>query len=698
MKTKLLKPAFPFVAALFAAAALLAACREDVTPSVIWREGETVHSIVIADAASLAGKWELWFSQFPRDMKIVQGSGADIEHIQANTCRIVPLEGSESSDTIAVIYESAPLKRRSWAPEGFVLVQDGKKTRLPVRYEFLPLPPSDPCWNEANNLDNVIPVAVEAMIPALKKSVALQGTTVLEDAAVTSVTVPDEGHPAGWYRITVNGDIKVEAADEDGAFYALMTLDNLKRASAGGPVANAVIEDWPDFAYRGAMIDVARNFTSKENMLRLIDIFAHYKLNILHLHLSDDEGWRLAVDGIDELTAVGAVHSIPLDGCETEGLQPSYDGNAFPDSDALSNGFYSKEDFIEILRYAASRRIRVIPEFDMPAHSRAAIKSMIAYEKRTGDCSMRLHDPSDESVYKSAQGYTDNVLCVASEGVYKFVERIADYIVGVYAEAGVELVSVHLGGDEVPRGAWTASPLCRKFMEEKGMASVKQLRSYFICRICDIAAARGLRLSGWEEIACNITGEASERLHKVLYSANCWNTVPSWGGDELPYRLANSGYGVVLSNVMNTYADEAYSPDKREIGHSWACFLDEKKSFALQPFDIYRSVRKADGGFYNERGKEKLRHPENILGVQVQMFTETVRSFDDLTYDMFPKILGAFERSWNARPLWESTEDFNEDYRHFYSVIAAREMPYFDSLGINYRKGVHAGAGFKNNR
>ncbi len=693
MKTKILNPIVRTLAALLAAAPLMAACK-DTVPSVIWYEGEMVHRIVICDAASLAGKWELWFSQFPRDMEVLGGSGAEIEHVQANTYRIVPSAGAEPSDTIAVIYRSAPLKRHSWAPEGFTLVQDGRKTRLPVRYEFLPLPPADPSWSEANNLENVVPVGEEAMIPALKKVGRLDGTTVLEDADAVCVTLREAPHPAGWYRITINGTVNVEASDEDGAFYAGITLENLKRAARGKAVGNAVIEDWPDFAFRGAMIDVARNFTIKDNLLRLIDILAHYKINVLHLHLSDDEGWRLAVDGIAELTDVGAVHDIPADGCESRGLQPSYDGNAFPDSDALSNGFYSKADFIGILRYAAERRIRVIPEFDMPAHSRAAIKSMIAYEKRTGDSSMRLHDPADESKYKSAQGYTDNVLCVASEGVYKFVETVVDYVRGLYAEAGVELVSIHLGGDEVPRGAWTASPLCRKFMEENGMTSARQLRSYFICRICDIVQTRGLRLSGWEEIACNITDEAAARLHKVLYSANCWNTVPSWGGDEIPYRLANAGYGVVLSNVMNTYADEAYSPDKREPGHSWACFLDEKKSFALQPFDIYKSVRKPDGSFYDDRRKEKLRHPENILGVQVQMFTETVRSFDDLTYDMFPKILGAFERSWNARPEWESTGDFNEDYRRFYSVIVHREMPYFDSLGINYRKGVRTDSAF----
>ncbi|MBR2747692.1 MAG: family 20 glycosylhydrolase, partial [Bacteroidales bacterium] len=243
------------------------------------------------------------------------------------------------------------------------------------------------------------------MIPSLKKVEKAEGTTVVP-ADVKPETV--EGKPAGWYRITLNGEVKVEAADEDGAHYAAVTIDNLKRNAGGATVPNAVIEDWPDLPYRGIMLDVSRDFTSKDNLLKLIDLLDHYKVNRLHLHLGDDEGWRVEIAGLPELTSYGAYRGIPVlneDGTisEPDALMPTYcvtpDRN---DKATLGNGYYTKADFIEILRYAADRRIAVIPEFDMPGHSRAAIKSMEYRARTTGDASMLLSEPEDVSEYNSA--------------------------------------------------------------------------------------------------------------------------------------------------------------------------------------------------------------------------------------------------------------------------------------------------------
>ena len=699
----------------------LLSCRQHGRPSVEWREGEDCHAIVIRSASGLTGDWSLWFSMLPDRMEFLSGDGARLEKVMANVCRIVPEDGLRR-DSVVVYYKGGPLKRRSWAPEGFVLRQQGQVRPLPVTYAFLPLPSDGPDRYEANARRSIRPAGPEDIIPLPKQIRRTGGTTRLsrdmvisappafgdaenylirhldlsgfsaDGASVIRIVQTAEGRPSGWYRLVVDGDVTLEAADGDGAFHAAVSLANIAGNTPDGTIPNMEIEDAPDLAYRGAMIDVARNFTAKENLFRLIDIFARYKVNYLHLHLSDDEGWRLAVDGLDELVSVGAFHALPevaADGSlvEERGLMPSYDGNADRDSDALSNGFYSRADMVEILRYAAANRIRVIPEFDMPGHSRAAIKAMTAYEKRTGDTRFRLNDPADTSRYCSAQDYTDNVLCVALPSVYRFIEYIVDEVVGIYAEAGVPLEAVHLGGDEVPDGAWEGSPACRAFMAENGLASAAELRAYFIGRIAGIVAGRGLRLAGWEEMTQGLSAEIRSALRPVLFFANCWNTFPD-DGDERPYAIANDGFPIVLSNVTNTYADQVYTASKMEIGHSWACILDERAAFALLPFDVYKSVRRPDGSCPDGAGKEPLRREDKLLGVQAQMFTETVRSFDDLCYDLFPKILGVFERGWNARPDWGGSDDpahFDAAFDRFYGIVAANEMPFFDRAGIHYR-------------
>ena len=642
---------------------------------VQWTVGETVsgetnYIIEIHNAGHLPENWEIWFSQFPAEFSVSENSDCMIEHIQANTYRIVP-KGAGEADTYTIHYKSQPLKRYSWAPEGFTLRTSETTSALKAIYGFQKGEPDGETIYLTNTKHNYYKPDPTDLIPALKSVSLLEGTseTDLKSAYYSEVA----GQIDGWYRIAINGGINVEYSGKEGKVYAEQTLEQLIHRY-NGHIQNMTIEDYPDLPYRGLMIDVARNFTSKENLLRLIKLAARYKVNYLHLHLSDDEGWRLAIEKIPELTSFGAFHSLPVfDGSkwiEEIALQPSYDGNANISSDKLSNGFYSRDDFEDIIKYAWSYGIKVIPEFDMPAHSRAAIKSIIAYEKRTTDASYRLQDPNDSSQYISAQGYTDNVISVSLPSVYKFIDLLFDEIISIYSKAEVPLPCIHIGGDEVADGAWEG----------------KDLRDSFICNVLDIAKHKSVKIGGWQEIVNGLSSETSSRLKDALFMVNCWNTVPSWGTGDIPYSLANSDYPVILSNVLNTYADQAYSSSMHEIAHSWAGYVDADDSFSMLPFDVCKSRRDSNGTPDSASGKVKLDKSENLKGVQAQLFSETVRSFDDLTYDLLPKIIGVFERGWNAQPDWQNgtPEEFCKAFDEYYSTIITYEMPYWASQGFKF--------------
>jgi hexosaminidase len=477
-------------------------------------------------------------------------------------------------------------------------------------------------------------------------------------------------------------------------------MDNLFRNAGSTELPNMVIEDWPDFDYRGIMLDISRNFTNKDNILKLIDLLAHYKVSVFHLHFGDDEGWRLEIPELPELTTYGAYHAFPVKNeageyVEEDYLLPSYNGSIDPkDMASSANGHLTKEDYIEIIKYAWERRIEVIPEFDTPGHSRAAIKAMEAYAKRTGDESYLLSEKEDVSEYCSVQYYRDNAINVALPSTYRFIEVVFDNIIAYHNEAGVPLPAIHVGGDEVPHGAWVGSPSCQKIMAERGWDNIELLKSYYIENVLSIAEKRGVKISGWQELVMDLEDHTYERMKKSLYSINFWHTGD--GQEEYPYHYANDDVPVILSNMTNTYVDFAYTPDKTERGLSWGGFVDERRSFCLLPYDIYRSVRWDDRGRMRDisnlpEGKTELKKRENVVGVQAQLWTETVRNFDHVTSYIFPKVCGVFERAWNASPSWEGTlkaDDpvFMAELDRYYSTVVDHEMPYYEEQGIAYRK------------
>ena len=495
--------------------------------------------------------------------------------------------------------------------------------------------------------------------------------------------------------------LKISAATPHGIFNGTRTLLSMLKDKQTPYLLEAVsIRDYPDLAYRGQMIDIARNFTAPENLKKLVDIFASYKLNVLHFHFCDDEAWRLEIPGLEELTAVGSRRGHTTD--ESQCLYPCYDGGYDPDAKTVGNGYYSREEFIDLLKYAAERHVRIVPEIESPGHARAAIVSMKArynkyFETDPGKATEYiLSEPEDTSRYVSVQYYTDNVMNVALPSTYRFMEKVIQELNAMYQEAGLSLYTVHLGGDEVPRGVWMGSPKCQELMKEKGMTKAHDLSEYFITQMADVMQKNGLKFSGWQEVALGHTEEAHQQLRGQAAGVYCWNTVP--GSDEVVYQTANNGYPVILCNVGNFYMDMAYNGHPDERGLDWGGYVDESVSFSMLPFSIYRSLRVDMAGnpidLNNaEKGKTALTEigKKHIMGVQGQLFAETIRSFDGVEYLLFPKILGLAERGWNAHPAWENLsgireeQAFNQALALYYEKISKSEMPYWAKHGINFR-------------
>src|SRR5690606_15584789 len=279
-------------------------------------------------------------------------------------------------------------------------------------------------------------------------------------------------------------------ATTKGAFYAVQSLLNMMPKEAWKDKQSTIslrgihVVDEPRFGYRAVMLDVARNFQSKDQILKVLDLMALYKLNVLHFHLNDDEGWRLEIPGLPELTDVGGQRGHVSD--KNTNLWPSYGSGASVDN-KTGSGYYSRTEFIEILRYAHARHIQVIPEVETPGHARAAIKAMdarYAKFKEEGDSvaakAYLLRDLADESIYRSIQNWNDNVIDVSLPSTYSFLEKVTDEIIQMYTDAGASLATIHFGGDEVPEGVWEKSPSVQRLLASRSdLSGVDDLWHYY---------------------------------------------------------------------------------------------------------------------------------------------------------------------------------------------------------------------------
>lgn len=732
---------------------LFGACSETETSppvALTWSSHEYNNTFVIKNISGkeVGNNWTLYFSQLPRQITHVHTDQVKIEVVNANYFKIYPTKQYKKmapGDSIILNYEVSNLTPNlSQQPEGCYWVyhtdhkestpiaidlgiEQANHTSMAVRtYNFNQKLNTHIALKQADILPSVkqvvkkkgkmtIPSRVSLLYSnelskeanILKQKLEAYGLEVAEVAPITirlNLLNHTDNTNTELYKLDIDTErIIIEGATPHGVFNGIQTLLAMtKNQQKPETLECLTITDYPDLHYRGFMLDIARNFTTVSNLKTLIDILASYKINVLHFHFSDDEGWRLQIPGLEELTTVGGRRGHTKD--EAHHLYPGYDGGFDPDATTSGNGYYTREEFIDLIKYAAARHVSVIPEIESPGHARAAIVAMKArYNKYIGTdaqkaCEYLLSEPEDTSTYVSAQSYTDNVMNVALPSTYNFVQKVIAEIKNMYAEAGVPLPAIHIGGDEVPAGAWEKSPACNKFMKEKGIADAHGLFEYFYVQVTNYMHQQGVKFSGWQEVAMRNAPATDRQLMDKAAGIHCWNTVPDWGGDEIPYQTANKGYPVILCNVNNFYMDLAYNPDYRERGHSWAGYVDESKAFSMLPFSVYRSARTDIAGNPTNldelaKGKEPLHaaNKQHIKGVQAQLFTETIRDYQWVEYYLFPKILGLVERGWNAHPLWENMrgrqeEDaFGKDLSHFYALISDKEMPWYNTQGINYR-------------
>ncbi len=524
-------------------------------------------------------------------------------------------------------------------------------------------------------------------------------------------TINKSGSGAYSLHINTNG-IAIIGTEAAGTFYGIQSLNMLlKNVDNTLELPNLEIKDIAKFKYRGMHLDVGRNFHKKETINKLIDMMALYKLNKFHFHLTDDEGWRIEIKGLPELTEIGGRRGHTYD--EKNCLLPSYGSGHNPnDPNSSGNGFYSGEDFVELLRYAHSRHIEVIPAIDFPGHARAAVRAMeVRYERYRdlGDLAAAneylLTDWEDASDYESVQMWRRNVVNMGLESTYHFIEKVVDEVMDLYKKANVKLSAIHIGGDEVPGGVWTKSPACERLKaKEPKLKTIQDLFDYFIKRVNHILEIRNMLTAGWEEIAlAHKEGKIKPNLglleHKLM--PYVWNTIWGGGGEEVAYDLANNGFKVVLANATSLYFDFAYDKDPEEAGYYWGGYINTEQTYKFLPFDLYQSAGKdVFGNLIDKDNKYKnalkltKEGEKNILGLQGQLWSETIRNSERIDYLLFPRMIALAEKAWAEDPLWMEIEEpirrqntYNTAWNQFANQIGQIELPRLDGFlnGIAYR-------------
>ena len=653
-------------------------------------EGEEEKIVQVADYT---------FEPFTRDEQINRNA-SDEEPIPTPQLRYAENQGLQHipTDQLQKIVP-APVKIQT-SSGTFTL-----DSELPIRY-------AQGLENEANYLAN-----------SLKELIGNEFTLSEETAAGPSISlqmgdVTVNGKSEEAYRLQIsNQGISITGSDSAGVFYGIQSLRSMipmevyQDTASAIPLQYVTVEDAPRFSFRGLHVDVSRNFQTKETILRILDIMSFYKLNKFLFYTTEDEGWRIEIDGLPELTEVGAQRQ-HTSGMEAPALHPAYGSGPFAYEEGKhGSGYYTREDFIEILEYAKARHIKVIPELNFPGHARAAIKAMEArYERFMEEKNekaaneYRLIDPDDKSEYLSAQGYKDNVVSVARESTYRFYEKVIDEYAKMYAAAGLELDEIHAGGDEVPEGSWTQSPLAELlFNEHPEISDPKNLQAYFFRRMLDSLEDRNLRVGGWEEVALLKNDEGEYVPNPEFADENVvpyiWNNLFDY--KDLGYRLANAGYNVVLCNVSNFYFDLAYNKDPQEPGLYWGGFVDTRDAWTFAPFDMFKTTYETSMGRkidmeteYANMAQLNPEARENILGIEAQLWSETIKGRDMIEYYMLPKLIGFSESAWSAERKWETIENFEQrekaiadQWNIFANTLGQKELPRLSYLngGYNYR-------------
>lgn len=404
--------------------------------------------------------------------------------------------------------------------------------------------------------------------------------------------------------------IRVQAADVRGFFYATQTLRTLlpKEIEGNGSagvrwsVPSQTIYDEPRFPYRGLMLDAARFFIPKQYVLRLIDCMAMLKLNKLHFHLTDDNGWRIEIKRYPKLTSVGAWR------VDREELPFPARANAQPGEPTPVGGYYTQNDIREIVAYAADRQVEVIPEIDMPAHSNAALAAYPQYacpvvKKYIG-------------VLPGIGGaHADIIYCAGNDSTYAFLQNIIDEVAALFPSR-----YFHIGGDEAWKTHWKTCPLCQQRMKQEGISDEEHLQGYFINRMAAYVRSLGKEVMGWDELTNSRLPEGA-----IIYG---WQ-----GYGQAALKAAARGHRFVMTPARILYMI-------RYQGPQW-----------FEPLTYFGNNTLKDVYTYEPTAAKnwKPQYDRLLMGVQASMWTEFCRSARDVEYQLFPRLTALAEVAW-SRP------------------------------------------------
>ena len=442
------------------------------------------------------------------------------------------------------------------------------------------------------------------------------------------------GNKEGYILAVTSKRITIRAKTAVGLFYAVQTIRQLlpveveKKQIAEGLILSVpacFIEDEPRFGYRGMHLDVGRHLFPVETIKSYIDMLAMHKMNTFHWHLTEDQGWRIEIKKYPKLTEIGAYRNETVVG--HAGRPPlKYDGIRY-------GGFYTQEEVKEIVAYAKSKFITVIPEIEMPGHAMGALAAYPALSCTGGPFEVN-----------TKWGVMDDVFCAGKEEVFTFLEDVLSEVIDLFPGT-----YIHIGGDECPKKRWEKCPLCQKRMKDEGLKDEHELQSYFIQRIEKFVISKGRKIIGWDEILEG--GLAPEA------------TVMSWRGTRGGIAAAKQNHDVIMT--PNTYAYlDYYQCEPAGEPLAIGGYLPLEKVYSFNPLP-------------EELTPEEQKH---ILGFQGNVWTEYISTPEHMQYMAFPRAFAIAETGWTPDRL----KDF-EDFKARLEILKKR----YDEIGINYFKGEY---------
>jgi hexosaminidase len=480
-----------------------------------------------------------------------------------------------------------------------------------------------------------------------------------EDApGVLRLRLDDTLEPEG-YRLTVTGrDAEICGGDAAGVFWGAQTLrqllgpDAFRRAPVRPDAVRAVpaqvVEDAPRFRWRGLLLDVARHFLPKDGVLRYLDLMAAHKLNVLHLHLTDDQGWRIEILRYPRLTEIASWRARSRFGHRASPLW----------EEKPHGGYYTQDDIREIVAYAAERHITVVPEIDVPGHSQAAIAAYPELGNTDAVETAALTVWDDWGISRNVLAPTDTTL--------RFYENVLEEVLDLFpAHAGRFSAFVHLGGDECPKEQWRASPAAQARIAELGLSGEEELQAWFIGHFDTWLAARGRRLIGWDEILEGVRtagGTGPDGGPGAATGLTPGAAVSSWRGYAGGIAAARAGHDVVMCPEQHVYLDH-----RQDAGADEPVPIGYVRTLE----DVYRFEPVPDG-----LDAGQARH---VLGTQANLWTEVTEDAARLDYQAFPRLAAFAEVAWSALPAPERRDfaGFERRMRTHYRRL--------DGLGVAYR-------------